>query len=324
MLIFQVCSRARGTCHRCHPSNTKLPSVFPAGVWCLNRLERFNKMDFFVIDPIGDTAANEGSSFAPVPRLPGALINTFDGTVHCEEAKCTTASTDSDDEDYAGLPPPGQSISKILNKDDIVEMDRVSWKRQFADNETASVTSAKSTFLMTKKKQRQYDLCRTDVAAELKNAVLTPSIEKKEDIAHLAMSDNALKKLNRLQRKKTKGKNWFGLAAPEITPELQNELTLMKMRSILDPKQSFKRVDKRKTPKYFEIGKIIDSPLDHFNERGTKKLKSKSLVDELLADAEFQKINKRKYAESLERQKKKAYNKAIMKMKKEKKKSKKK
>uniref|UniRef100_A0A182VU44 Fcf2 domain-containing protein n=1 Tax=Anopheles minimus TaxID=112268 RepID=A0A182VU44_9DIPT len=278
-------------------------------------------MDLFVIDAVGDTVENVGSNVVSIPRLPTAFNSAYDGSTHCSGSNMT-ASEASDNEDYAGLPPPGQSISNILDETNGVELDCVLWKQNHSDNGTIIAASDQNTFL--KGKAKQNDLCRTDIAKELKGAVLTPYLEKKEHIARLAMSDKTLRKQNRLERKKTKGQNWFGLAAPEITPELQNELTLMKMRFILDPKQSFKRLDKRKTPKYFEIGKLIDSPLDHFKERGTKKLKSKSLVDELLADAEFQKLNKRKYAESLERQKKKAYHKAVMKMKKEKKKNKKK
>ncbi|XP_050078310.1 deoxynucleotidyltransferase terminal-interacting protein 2 [Anopheles maculipalpis] len=283
-------------------------------------------MDFFIIDTVGDGTENGGSSFASIPQLPTATFtSTFDGTTTPgEESKRTVTApaeeSDNDDEDYAGLPPPGQSISNILNEDDDnLDIRHISYRK-----EAVNVTPSTSGTSKVAAKRRKDELCRTNVEQELKGAVLTPGIEKKEDIARLAMSDKALQKLNRLERKKTKGKNWFGLSAPEITPELENELALMKMRSILDPKQSFKRIDKRKTPKYFEIGKMIDSPLDHFNERGVKKLKSKSLVDELMADAEFQKYNKRKYAESLDRQKKKAYHKAVMKMKKEKKKSKKK
>uniref|UniRef100_A0A182P5W6 Fcf2 domain-containing protein n=1 Tax=Anopheles epiroticus TaxID=199890 RepID=A0A182P5W6_9DIPT len=286
-------------------------------------------MDLFVIDTVGDTG--KGPSLASIPRLSKSYVSTFDGitaSATVTKSQRSIAVESDDDEDYEGLPPPGQSIAKILNQDDSVELQRFSWKRkQVANVSDTPLPSADIAMPGSSKRSKltnlaDDDLCRTNVEKELKGAVLTPAIEKKEDIARLAMSDKTLRKLNKLERQKTKGKNWFGLSAPEITPELQNDLALLKMRSVLDPKQSFKRLEKRKTPKYFEIGKIIDSPLDHFNERGVKKLKSKSLVDELLADAEFQKRNKRKYAEALERQKKKAYKKAVMKMKKEKRKKK--
>lgn len=48
----------------------------------------------------------------------------------------------------------------------------------------------------------------------------------------------------------------------------------------------------------------MDSPLDHYNNRLTRKERKRTLVDELLADAEFNKYNKRKYREIIaERQK---------------------
>ncbi|XP_061517734.1 deoxynucleotidyltransferase terminal-interacting protein 2 [Anopheles gambiae] len=289
-------------------------------------------MDLFVIDTAGDTSGSRSFALGSIPRLPKSSISALDGRVPAEETKLHSTApeeSDDDDDDYAGLPPPGESIANILNKDDVADVHFVSRKRKSngggkAVSQTADDTAQQAGPSKQKKGGPGIQPIRTNVQEEMKSAVLTPAIEKKENIARLAMSDTAIRKLNRLERKKTKGKGWYGLAAPEITPELQNELTLMKMRSVLDPKQSFKRLDKRKQPKYFEIGKIIDSPLDHFNERGMKKLKSKSLVDELLADAEFQKYNKRKYAEALERQKKKAYHKAVMKMKKEKKKGKRK
>ncbi|XP_053673662.1 deoxynucleotidyltransferase terminal-interacting protein 2 [Anopheles nili] len=292
-------------------------------------------MDLFFVDTTGDNFANS-SIPAPVVKLPQAYLNTYEGIEPVQTPRCTEEENgsvekddalDDDDEDYDGLPPPGQSISQILNEDDNVDIQRVVLRPK---DITAGGIPAKVQRKGTKDSSKRRktapndELGRTDVEKELKSAILTPAIEKKEDIARLAKSDEAIRKLNRLERNKTKGKNWFDMPAPELTTELKNELQLMKMRSVLDPKLAFKRLEKRKLPKYFEIGKVMDSPVEHFNERGIKKLKSKSLVDELLADAEFQKFNKRKYAESLERQKKKAYHKAVMKMKREKKNKKKK
>lgn len=71
------------------------------------------------------------------------------------------------------------------------------------------------------------------------------------------------------------------------------------MRSVLDPKHFYKKNDLKVLPKYFQVGTVLPSPLDYYNERGTRKTKKKSLVDELMADAEFQQFNKRKYVETL-------------------------
>lgn len=55
------------------------------------------------------------------------------------------------------------------------------------------------------------------------------------------------------------------------------------------------------------MGKIVDSPLDFYSNRLTKKEQKKTLVDQLLADAEFNKYNKRKYKEIIEEKQKTHY-----------------
>lgn len=51
----------------------------------------------------------------------------------------------------------------------------------------------------------------------------------------------------------------------------------------------------------------MDSPLDHVNERLTRKERKRTMVDELLADAEFQKYNKKKYKEIIDDRRKREY-----------------
>ena len=49
-----------------------------------------------------------------------------------------------------------------------------------------------------------------------------------------------------------------------------------------------------------QIGHIVDSPVDFYSDRIAKKDRKKTLVDELLADAEFKKFSKRKYVEIID------------------------
>lgn len=49
-----------------------------------------------------------------------------------------------------------------------------------------------------------------------------------------------------------------------------------------------------------QIGQVVDSPADYYSDRITNKNRKKTLVDELMADAEFKKYNKRRYAEIIE------------------------
>lgn len=56
-----------------------------------------------------------------------------------------------------------------------------------------------------------------------------------------------------------------------------------------------------------QVGRVMDSHLDYYSNRLTKKERKKTLVDELLADAEFNKYNKRKYKEIIEEKQKTHY-----------------
>ncbi|XP_070498727.1 deoxynucleotidyltransferase terminal-interacting protein 2 [Chironomus tepperi] len=135
---------------------------------------------------------------------------------------------------------------------------------------------------------------------------ITDGIETKKDISTLGMSENQLKKLNRKEREKTKGAKWFNMKAPEMTEELKNDLSILQMRSALDPKHFYKRSEMKTLPKYFEIGQVVESPVEYHNSKDIRKRK-RTLVDELMADAEFQKFNKKKYQEYAAEKQKKSY-----------------
>lgn len=93
------------------------------------------------------------------------------------------------------------------------------------------------------------------------------------------------------------------------------------MRSALNPTHFYKKNDLKTLPKYFQVGTVLPSPLEKYNDRGERVTKKKSLVDELLQDAEFQRFNKRKYQEVIAEKRATGYKKAYKKMKKLKKKS---
>jgi hypothetical protein len=132
-----------------------------------------------------------------------------------------------------------------------------------------------------------------------KPAVITEKVGKKK-----------LKKLRRQEREKTKGKDWFDMPAPEMTEERKLDLELLQMRGALDPKRFYKRSDMRETPKYFQIGTVVDSPYDFYSDRIPTKARKRTMVDELLADAEFKRYNKRKYVQIIESQPKMRHSKA--------------
>lgn len=124
-------------------------------------------------------------------------------------------------------------------------------------------------------------------------------------------------RIYKLEASKTKGDKWFNMPATELTEEVQRDLEVIQMRSVLDPKHFYKKNDLKALPKYFQVGKVLPNPLDHYNERHERSSKKKTIVDELMADAQFQRFNKRKYTETVEEKKRNGgYGKAHSKMKK--------
>lgn len=142
----------------------------------------------------------------------------------------------------------------------------------------------------------------------MKKSVITPDFEQLHVVPPYELSKHQLEL--RKQREKQKmgtGAGWFNMKAPKITPEIRHDLEVLRMRSALDPKHFYKKNDMKALPKHFHIGKVVDSPIDFYSSRLTKKERKKTIVDELMADAEFTKYNKRKYKEIIEEKKKTHY-----------------
>ncbi|XP_072366629.1 deoxynucleotidyltransferase terminal-interacting protein 2 [Scyliorhinus torazame] len=129
----------------------------------------------------------------------------------------------------------------------------------------------------------------------LANTVLTPEFEKQESAPPLKESIRQLKKKRREERAKTTGDGWYDMKAPELTDELKNDLKALKMRAAIDPKRFYKKNDRVGFPKYFQVGKILDNAADFYHSRIPKKQRKQTMVEELLADADFRRYNKRKY-----------------------------
>ncbi|XP_074106467.1 deoxynucleotidyltransferase terminal-interacting protein 2 [Cotesia typhae] len=137
----------------------------------------------------------------------------------------------------------------------------------------------------------------TEVDDLLKKSIVQPGFEQLESVPRYDESRRRLTIQRKKEREKTKGAKWFNMPAPEMTAEVRHDLQVIQMRSALDPKRFYKKNDIKALPKYFQIGKVVDSPLDYYSGRLSNKERKKTLVDELMADAEFDKYNKRKFKE---------------------------
>jgi hypothetical protein len=92
------------------------------------------------------------------------------------------------------------------------------------------------------------------------------------------------------------------MAATELTAEVKRDLHLMQLRHVLDPKRFYRKgASLDKQSRFFQIGTIVDSPLDPFN-RLSKRERKRHVVDELLADNENRKYYKKKFTELQQRQ----------------------
>ncbi|XP_011402671.2 PREDICTED: deoxynucleotidyltransferase terminal-interacting protein 2-like [Amphimedon queenslandica] len=150
----------------------------------------------------------------------------------------------------------------------------------------------------------------------MKKSVITSDFEKKESAPPVLVSRYKLKKMRKVEREKSAGSNWFDMPAPEMTEELKNDLKVLQMRETLDRSHHYKKSDWKKLPKYFQVGRVIEGPGEFYSARIPKKQRKRTIVEELLADQDFKKYQKRKFSELqakkqalLRRRKKKSFTK---------------
>ncbi|AWP10985.1 putative deoxynucleotidyltransferase terminal-interacting protein 2 [Scophthalmus maximus] len=129
----------------------------------------------------------------------------------------------------------------------------------------------------------------------MRKSVIGPDFEKMDAVPPYSESKQALKLKHRAEREKSTGDGWFNMKAPELSQELKGDLQVLKMRGSMDPKRFYKKNDRDGFPKYFQVGTVVDSPVDFYHSRVPKKGRKRTMVGELLADAEFRQKNKKKF-----------------------------
>ncbi|GFS72975.1 deoxynucleotidyltransferase terminal-interacting protein 2 [Nephila pilipes] len=146
--------------------------------------------------------------------------------------------------------------------------------------------------------KKQKEILQKTLDKNLKKSIVcSPDFEKLERVP-TELSKCQRRKAARKEREKTTGDEWYNMRAPEMTEEKKNDLMVIQMRQALDPKHFYKRSALRKTnPKYFEVGTIVESPVDFYSSRIPKKQRKQTLVDELMADTEFRQYQKKKVVE---------------------------
>ena len=95
---------------------------------------------------------------------------------------------------------------------------------------------------------------------------------------------------------KTAGPQWFGMETPELTPEVERDLRMLRLRGYMNPKQFYKKDDfaGKKLPEHFQIGTVIAG----LGEKSLRKReRPTSITDEILHNDEVKKYARRVFDE---------------------------
>ncbi|KAF3456457.1 hypothetical protein FNV43_RR01107 [Rhamnella rubrinervis] len=137
----------------------------------------------------------------------------------------------------------------------------LSWEPKLPTSSSSTATRTKSgTSSNTMTNRNQPEGC----------AIWKPSSELVDGLFLAPNNPKNLNKLLRKQLKDTSGNRCFDMPSPTITPELQKDLQLLK------------------------VGTVMESSLDFFSSRLKNKERKATLVDELLSDHTLGDYRKRK------------------------------
>ena len=116
---------------------------------------------------------------------------------------------------------------------------------------------------------------------------------------------NHINKKKRIEEmKNSTGPMWFNMTAPEMTPELKEDLKAMQVKQYTDPTQFFKKNDKKKLAKFFQIGTIQDNILEGKKNR-LKKSEVRNRIEEEILDRDISKSYTLKKFDEIQKQRRK-------------------
>lgn len=211
--------------------------------------------------------------------------------------------------------PFREHIRSLFNTDDVkgstpdvFGLDRIqledsnSSKPRPASEINTDLNVSELYFDSTKGDLSKQNVNKSEVDAYMKKSVIPDDLERREKPPMLYESARSKKLERKKKSEETAGQGWYNLPKTELTEEVKRDLQLLKMRNVLDTKKHYKRNDSNKLPKYFQVGTIVEGAHEFYSTRVTKKHRKRTMVDELLDDAEFRRKNKKKLVEIRKKQ----------------------
>lgn len=214
------------------------------------------------------------------------------------------------------------SDKSIQHKGDTSETELISGTESLSpDNANKAVIDESLSFenlfseLSQESKSSKIDLDEDDEFKKIKKSIsklpkLESNLEKNMNKELSKVKSNDVTRINDpiIHKPKKSGKEeptdsgskWFNMKQPEITPEINRDLSIIKQRNALDPKRHYKK-DKWETPKYFQMGTVIEGNTEYYSARMSRRERGNTLVQEVLNDTDKSKYFKRKYSEIQEK-----------------------
>ena len=116
-------------------------------------------------------------------------------------------------------------------------------------------------------------------------------------------------KNRRVEHAQTTGEGWFNMKAPELTPELKEDLKTIQLRHVIDPSRFYKKLDRNNLPKFFQVGTILDNIIDGKKNRLKKSQVKSRLAEEFLEVDREKNYSLRKFEELQDQRRKVGLNK---------------
>mmetsp|Transcript_12767 Transcript_12767/g.51301 ORF Transcript_12767/g.51301 Transcript_12767/m.51301 type:complete len:220 (-) Transcript_12767:927-1586(-) len=108
---------------------------------------------------------------------------------------------------------------------------------------------------------------------------------------------------NKRQREKTPretaGAAWYDMPKPTMTPELEKDLRVLRMRAHLEPDRHYKSTGwGSSNPEFFQVGTVLDTQHDYLTGRITRRERKRHIKDELLSGDYVRERAQRRFAEA--------------------------